>query len=145
MKKKVLFVCSANTCRSAVMAAILTEYGHKRYDVSSAGIFARSGEPMMQECADALETLFGHGFSAYSHTSTKLNSGHLRDNDLIVAVSQGYAEILKTHFPYYADKVITFPGAGFSDISLLKGRSMEMAVERIRDAIFEMFLNDEEN
>lgn len=145
MKKKVLFVCSANTCRSAVMAAILTEYGHKRYDVSSAGIFARSGEPMMQECADALETLFGHGFSAYSHTSTKLNSGHLRDNDLIVAVSQGYAEILKTHFPYYADKVITFPGAGFSDISLLKGRSMEMAVERIRDAIFEMFLNDEKN
>lgn len=145
MKKKILFVCSANTCRSAVMAAILTEYGHKRYDVSSAGIFARSGEPMMQECADALETLFGHGFSAYSHTSTKLHANHLRDNDMIVAVSQGYAEILKTHFPYYADKVTTFPGAGFSDISLLKGRSMEMAVERIKDAIFEMFLNDEEN
>ena len=145
MKKKVLFVCSANTCRSAVMAAILTEYGHKRYDVSSAGIFARSGEPMMQECADALETLFGHGFSAYSHTSTKLHANHLRDNDMIVAVSQGYAEILKTHFPYYADKVTTFPGAGFSDISLLKGRSMEMAVERIKDAIFEMFLNDEDN
>ena len=145
MKKKVLFVCSANTCRSAVMAAILTEYGHKRYDVSSAGIFARSGEPMMQECADALETLFGHGFSAYSHTSTKLHANHLRENDMIVAVSQGYAEILKTHFPYYADKVTTFPGAGFSDISLLRGRSMEMAVERIKDAIFEMFLNDEEN
>lgn len=145
MKKKILFVCSANTCRSAVMAAILTEYGHKRYDVSSAGIFARSGEPMMQECADALETLFGHGFSAYSHTSTKLHANHLRDNDMIVAVSQGYAEILKTHFPYYADKVTTFPSAGFSDISLLKGRSMEMAVERIKDAIFEMFLNDEEN
>ena len=35
MKKKVLFVCSANTCRSAVMAAILTEYGPKSYDVSS--------------------------------------------------------------------------------------------------------------
>ena len=65
MKKKVLFVCSANTCRSAVMAAILTEYGHRRYDVSSAGIFARTGEPMMQECADALETLFGHGFSGH--------------------------------------------------------------------------------
>jgi protein-tyrosine-phosphatase len=145
MKKKILFVCSANTCRSAVMAAILTEYGHKRYDVSSAGIFARSGEPMMQECADALETLFGHGFSAYSHTSTRLHANHLRDNDMIVAVSQGYAEILKTHFPYYADKVTTFPGVGFSDISLLKGRSMEMAVERIKDAIFEMFLNDEEN
>ena len=145
MKKKVLFVCSANTCRSAVMAAILTEYGHRRYDVSSAGIFARTGEPMMQECADALATLFGHGFSAYSHTATKLNTNHLMDNDIIVAVSAGYAELLKTHFPFYADKVITFPREGFPDISCLRGRSMEMAVERIRDAVFDMFLNDEEN
>ena len=127
------------------MAAILTEYGHRRYDVSSAGIFARTGEPMMQECADALEKLFGHGYSAYYHTATKLNANHLMDNDVIVAVSQGYAELLKTHFPFYADKVITFPGEGFADISLLRGGAMECAVERIRDAIFEMFLNDEEN
>ena len=143
MRKKILFVCSANTCRSAVAEAILFEYGRDRYDASSAGLYAHSGYPMMEKCAEALEKMFGHGFSAHSHTSMKLNTNHLMNNDIIVAVSQGYAEILKTHFPYYADKVTTFPGTGFSDISCLRGRAMEIAVERIKDAIFEMFLNDE--
>ena len=47
MRKKILFVCSANTCRSAVAEAILFEYGRDRYDASSAGIYARDGAPMM--------------------------------------------------------------------------------------------------
>lgn len=144
MKKKVLFVCSANTCRSAVAEAILVEYGRDRYDVSSAGIFAYTGDPMMSECADALAKLFGHGFSAYSHTATKLNTNHLIDNDVIVAATEGHAELLRTHFPYCAEKIIAFPGGGIYDISRLSGIAMESAVERIRDAIFEMFLNDEE-
>ena len=36
-------------------------------------------------------------------------------------------------------------GEGFPDISCLRGRAMEIAVERIRDAVFDMFLNDEKN
>ncbi len=139
MKKKVLFVCSANTCRSAVAAAILTEYGHRLYDISSAGIYARSGEPMHGECAAALEELFGHGYSAYNHTSTKLNYKHLRDADIIVGVSEGYAKILRENFPDDAHKVIAFPRP-MMDISMLRGESMVRAVRDIRDMVFAMFL-----
>ena len=142
MKKKVLFVCSANTCRSAVAAAILIEYGHRRYDVSSAGIYARTGEPMHRECAEALEEVFGHGYSAYNHTSTKLNYKHLQDADVIVGVSEGYAAILRANFKEVADKVTAFPEP-ISDISCLRGESMVKAVAKIRDQVFAMFLSDE--
>ena len=142
MKKKVLFVCSANTCRSAVAAAILIEYGHRRYDVSSAGIYARSGEPMHRECAEVLEEVFGHGYSQYNHTSTKLNFKHLLDADIIVGVSEGYAAILRANFKEVADKVTAFE-TPISDISCLRGDSMVKAVKTIRDEVFRMFLEDE--
>ena len=144
MKKKVLFVCSANTCRSAVAAAILIEYGHRRYDVSSAGIYARSGEPMHRECAEALEENFGHGYSAYNHTSTKLTYQHLMNADVIVGVSEGYAAILRANFKEVADKVIAFE-TPISDISCLRGESMVRAVKTIRDEVFKMFLEDEKH
>lgn len=144
MKKKVLFVCSANTCRSAVAAAILIEYGHRRYDVSSAGIYARLGEPMHRECAEALEEIFGHGYSAYNHTSTKLTYQHLMNADVIVGVSEGYAAILRANFKEVADKVIAFE-TPISDISCLRGESMVRAVKTIRDEVFKMFLEDEKH
>ncbi len=143
MKKKVLFVCSANTCRSAVAAAILTEYGHRIYDVSSAGIYARSGEPMHGECAEALEKIFGHGYSAYNHTSTKLSYKHLQSADIIVGVSDQYAAILRANFKEDAHKVISFPRP-VMDISCLRGDAMVRAVREIRDMVFEMFLEGQD-
>ena len=143
MRKKILFVCSANTCRSAVAEAILFEYGRDRYDVSSAGIYARVGAPMMRECAEALEKLFGHGFSASSHTAQKLTPHHMLHNDLVVAATPYHEALIRAYYPHMADKITCFPGGGIYDISLLSGESMEKAIERIRDGIFEMFLNNE--
>ena len=142
MRKKILFVCSQNTCRSAVAEAILFEYGRDRYDASSAGIYAQAGEPMMESCAQALEKMFGHGFSASSHTSQRLAPVHMLHNDLIVAVTPRHAELVKAYYPYFSDKVVSVPG-GIYDISMLHGIALDKAVERIRDEIFEMFLNDE--
>ena len=144
MRKKILFVCSQNTCRSAVAEAILFEYGRERYDASSAGLYAREGDPMMSECAKALENMFGHGFSAASHEAHRLTLAHMKHNDLIVAATPRHAELVRAYYPAFADKVVTFPGGGIYDISLLYGTALEKAVERIRDEIFEMFLNDEQ-
>ena len=143
MRKKILFVCSANTCRSAVAEAILFEYGRDRYDASSAGLYAHSGYPMMEKCAEALEKMFGHGFSASSHTAKQLTPQHMIHNDLIVAATPRHAELVRAYYPHQADKVVCFPGGGIYDISLLSGAPLERAIERIRDEIFKMFLNDE--
>lgn len=143
MRKKILFVCSANTCRSAVAEAILFEYGRGRYDASSAGLYARPDTYMMQSCAEALEKMFGHGFSARSHTAARLTPQHMLHNDLVVAVTPYHAALVRAYYPEMSDKIVCFPNGGIYDISTLSGEALDRAVERIRDGIFEMFLNDE--
>ena len=143
MRKKILFVCSANTCRSAVAEAILFEYGRDRYDVSSAGLYARPETYMMPECAEALAKMFGHGFSARSHTAQRLSPHHMIRSDLVVAVTPYHAALVRAYYPHLSDKIVCFPNGGIYDISTLSGEALERDVERIRDGIFEMFLNDE--
>ena len=61
-KKKIVFVCTGNTCRSP-MADILFRYilGKKRklsvYDVSSAGLCACDGDPMTENAVKAMAVL----------------------------------------------------------------------------------------
>ncbi len=141
MKKKVLFVCSSNVCRSAVAAAILIEYGHQLYDVSSAGISARSGDPMQPQCAEALEEIFGHGYSAYNHSSIRMTYRMLLNADVIVAATNEHAEYLRSEYKEVADKVTTFPKPVYN-IACLRGDSMVRAVKGIRDQVFQMFLED---
>ena len=46
---KVCFVCTGNTCRSPMAAAVLNQYG-KKYDISavSAGLFPHVGDPISE-------------------------------------------------------------------------------------------------
>lgn len=144
-KKRILFVCSANTCRSPVAEAILREYGGDRYDAASAGLFAHDGEPMMASCVAALSALFGREVDPVSHRSARLTKEMLRDSDMAVAVSEGYAALLRTCFPEYSEKITALP-EGISDISRLSGEELMDGVRRIRDGISVMFLeNKDEN
>lgn len=141
-KKKILFVCSANTCRSPVAEAILREYAGDRYDAASAGLFAHDGEPMMTSCAAALSALFGRAVNPAAHRSARLAEEMLRDSDAVVAISEGYAALARVYFPEYAEKITALP-EGISDISLLAGEELMDGIRRIRDGIFAMLLNDE--
>lgn len=140
-KKKVLFVCSANTCRSAMAEAILREYGGGRYEAASAGLFAHGGEPMMPECAKALSKLFPRPVSYSSHFSRRLTADMLADSDIVCAVSEGYASLLRQFYPEYADKIVFFP-EGISDLSRLSGEALVSGARSLRDQIFRMFLCD---
>lgn len=141
-KRKIVFVCSANTCRSAVAEAILREYGGEKYEVSSAGLFAVKDESMAPECASALSDMFGRLVYAGSHSARKLTEEIMSENDEIVAVSEGYAALIRAFFPSYAEKVTAFPGEGIRDISRLSDAELARAVAEIRDAVFAMFLPD---
>lgn len=144
-KKKILFVCSANTCRSPVAEAILREYGGDRYDAASAGLFAHDGEPMMASCAAALSALFGREVAPASHRSARLTEEMIQTSDVTVAVSEGYAALLRAYFPESSEKITALP-EGISDISRLTGEELMDGIRRIRDGISVMFLeNKDEN
>lgn len=135
-------MCSANTCRSAMAEAILREYGGDRYEAASAGLFAHGGEPMMPECARALSAILPRPVSYTSHFSRRLTADMLADSDIVCAVSEGYASLLRQFYPEYADRIVFFP-VGISDLSRLSGEALVSGAKQLRDQIFQMFLCDE--
>ena len=89
--------------------------------------------------------MFGHGFSARSHTAARLTPQHMLHNDLVVAVTPYHAALVRAYYPEMSDKIVCFANGGIYDISMLSGAALDRAVEQIRDGIFEMFLNDEKS
>lgn len=137
-QKRVLFVCSANTCRSAAAEVLLRHRGGSRFQASSAGLYALGGEPMMASVAEALTLLLSTPVSAKDHHSRRLTEEMLRENDLVIGVSEGYASLMRTYFPAYKEKITAFP-EGIADLSLLTGEELICGLRRIENGILTLF------
>ena len=107
--KKVLFVCTLNVLRSLMAETITNEVYGKDYAASSAGLEAKDGLPM---CYDARAALLRAGYdekTVLSKRSHTLNAAMMKENDIIVGVTEKHARALRERFPKYASKVTTFP------------------------------------
>ena len=108
-KTKVLFVCSMNTCRSHMAAAILSEYGGEKYAAASAGTFVFGAQPIGRMAAFTLESVGIAKYNYIPHRSRPLTEKLMQENDIIVAMSAGHRDIILCLFPEYAEKVRVFP------------------------------------
>lgn len=110
--KRILFVCSGNTCRSPMAAAILNSLGDADFLASSAGLQAFSGDEMSRNALEAL-LLCGtpeHPEMPYSrHRSRPIHPLHLQEADLVVGMSARHSEILQAAFPEFQEKITHFP------------------------------------
>lgn len=86
-----LFVCTGNTCRSPMAAAIaraeLEKRGWTHVAVKSAGIAAPVGQ---RASADAVDVAMEHGVDLASHSSTPLTPELVQEADLILAMSNSH-------------------------------------------------------
>lgn len=108
--RRVLFVCTGNTCRSPMAAAIFTAFakkeGRAELVATSAGLFANEGEPMSAGAVRALEAL---GFTAPAHAARNVSEELVNEADVIVGLSSSHAMQLMLRYPFAATKIMTLP------------------------------------
>ena len=141
-KKKVLFVCSVNTCRSPMAAAILSEFGGDRFAASSAGTFVYGSQPIGRMAAFTLESVGIAKYNYIPHRSRPLTEKLMRENDVIVAMSAGHRDIILRLFPEYADKVRHFP-ENVGDFARGDIVAYQKAYVLLKKGVCEMFLSEQ--
>ena len=94
-KKKIVFVCTGNTCRSPMAQLLLTkrleEEKLKGFDVRSAGIAAKKGDGINPKSAQVLQE---NGIDVKEFSATKLSEKLLLDAFAVVCMTERQREFL---------------------------------------------------
>ena len=113
--KKIVFVCSGNTCRSPMAEAIFNYYAKgSDFYAESAGVVANDGEPVAGNSAITIKSLIGEDISAKTARSLMLED--IQESHLLLTMTGGQKVIIKSLAPADTDNVFTLgEKAGFGD------------------------------
>jgi protein-tyrosine-phosphatase len=102
--KKVIFVCTGNTCRSPMAEIIASKLWDGKAIVISRG-FCQSGAQMSK---NAIEVLEARGFKVVGeHYSVTLSEDELNAADLVLTMTSEHKRIIVEAIPSVKDKVFT--------------------------------------
>lgn len=105
--KRILFVCTGNTCRSPMAMAVFNNAATVDgidYIADSCGLYAESS-PVSQEAKNALSDI---GITL-DYTSKQINEDLVKSADYIFGITRNHARSIIAMYPQYADKVYMFP------------------------------------
>lgn len=132
MKKKVLVLCTGNSCRSQIAHGYLAHFGGNQVEVYSAGIETHGVNPR------AIATMREDGIDISHHTSNNVNEYAQMEFDYVITVCDN----AKENCPYFPAKVKMLHH-NFPDPAKAKGTEEEITAEfkRVRQMIKEYSQN----
>ncbi|HJT23401.1 MAG TPA: low molecular weight protein arginine phosphatase [bacterium] len=128
MAKKILFVCTGNTCRSPMAEGLLKKIAKDNQlpvEVQSAGLAAFSGVAAAPEAVQACQE---KGVDISAHQSQPLGKTLVMESDLILTMTGKHKEMIVKKMPALEPKVALFSefaGAGTQDIEDPVGQTIE--------------------
>ncbi len=96
---KILFVCTGNTCRSAMAAAMLNDIAVKNdlnVLIDSAGVFAQIGERATDEAVAAMAE---RGIDLSGHRTKPLTDELISMADVILAMTSAHKQLIEALAP----------------------------------------------
>lgn len=98
--KKILFVCTGNTCRSPMAEYVMNDLLQKNgldeeFFAVSAGVSTMDGLTASKGSVNALKNM---ALDLSAHRSTQITEDILKDSDLILTMGQSHKAVLQTYF-----------------------------------------------
>ena len=106
--KKILFVCTGNTCRSPMAEAVFNDIANKRgieCCAFSGGLFA-DGSAISDNAKTVLADI---GIDTSGHISRTVRKEDIESADYVVGITLRHAGKLISEFPEFSDKIYAFP------------------------------------
>ena len=102
-----MFVCTANLCRSPVAAALFRQWLQRHavsgdWQVLSSGTWADDGKEIARSVQTAMREL---DIDLSQHRSRTISEELLHGVDLILCMTQSHREALRVEFPQYAPRI----------------------------------------
>ncbi|MBS5842203.1 MAG: low molecular weight protein arginine phosphatase [Clostridiales bacterium] len=125
--KRILFVCTSNTCRSFLAEYIFRDMlekadeegklNKKDYKVSSAGLFALDDDEPGASAVKVLEKVYGIEDSD-KHQAHHVDDDMVAESDMIIAMTDAHQQALEAAYPDAENKTFTLNELAYGDDGL---------------------------
>ena len=144
--KRILLVCTGNTCRSPMAEALFRRMAEARgipVKVKSAGVAAMAGQPMSRHAADVLRT---KGLDPSGFRSSELTEADVEWADAILTMTANHKRHVLERFPSAVDKTHAlkeFASDGGETAEKWKRREALVAELQLKMALGQPISNEE--